>query len=451
MPERTGLEAEPQFVAAIAERCLPLGQDDPLDGLLEWIGDARVVLLGEATHGTHEFYELRAQLSQRLIEERGFAAVLVEADWPDAYRVCRYVRGQGADQTADEALSGFERFPGWMWRNSVVLEFIGWLRERNEGLALRQQAGFYGMDLYSLNRSMHEVVRYLDGVDPQAARRARERYACFDHYGDDPQAYGHAATALGAADCRDEVVAQLAELRTRAADYLRRDGLAAEEEQFAAEENARLASSAEEYYRSMFSGRIMSWNLRDQHMVETLERLLGHLERQGRGERIILWAHNSHLGDARATAASQAGEINVGQLVRERFGAAAFLLGFTTHSGYVTAATDWDAAPERMAVRPALPGSWEDVFHRTGVPRFALRLGTAAAERLTELRERRLERAIGVVYRPQTERQSHYFEARLAEQFDAVIHVDETEAVEPLERGRLWRDAEPAETYPTGL
>jgi erythromycin esterase-like protein/predicted phosphoribosyltransferase len=430
------------------EKSIMLGGPSDYDGLLDWVGDAHFVLIGEASHGTHDFYAERAAITRRLIQEKGFAAVAVEADWPDAYRVDRYVRGRSDDASAEEALSGFERFPTWMWRNAVVLDFVGWLRERNDDTPARARAGFYGLDLYSLFRSMHEVVAYLERVDPEAAARARARYACFDHLNDDAQAYGYRAAFGAGESCEQEVVDQLIDLTARALDYARRDGQVAEDEFFSAEQNARTVKAAEEYYRAMFRGGVTSWNLRDRHMTDTLDALAGHLSRQ-RGEqaKIVVWAHNSHLGDARATELGSIGELNVGQLVRERHAADCYNIGFTTYTGTVTAASDWDAPAERKQVRRALPGSVEALFHDVGEESFLLPLRPDWPATDT-LRATRLERAIGVIYRPETERQSHYFQTRLADQFNAVIHIDETRAVEPLERTARWEEGEPPLTYP---
>jgi erythromycin esterase-like protein/predicted phosphoribosyltransferase len=421
------------------------------DPLLKLIGDARFVLLGEASHGTHEFYQERAEITKRLIREKGFTAVAVEADWPDAYRVNCFVRGANADATADAALGDFRRFPQWMWRNEVVRDFVDWLRLHNdEQTAASRKTGFYGLDLYSLHASIEAVITYLDAVDPEAAARARRRYSCFDHFGDDAQLYGY-ATSLGAAEpCEDEVVTQLLELQRRAAELASRDGRIAEDNLFHAEQNARLARNAEAYYRSMFRGRVSSWNLRDRHMAETLEELVAHLERRGGRTKVVVWAHNSHLGDARATQMGGEGELNLGQLVRERHGDDSRLIGFSTYAGTVTAASEWGGPAERKRVRPGLPGSYEALFHEMVIPRFTLPLrgGGVVAERL---REPRLQRAIGVIYRPETERLSHYFDARLADQFDAVIHLDETSAVAPLESTAEWTAGELPETYPSAL
>jgi erythromycin esterase-like protein len=442
---------------SVRSQALPLsGAANDFDPLLDMIGDARFVLIGEASHGTHEFYHYRAAITRRLIEEKGFTVVAVEADWPDAYRINRYVRGIGlnAQQTpsfAIEALAGFLRFPTWMWRNTVVLEFIGWLREHNDALPSgAKKAGFYGLDLYSLYTSIQSVLGYLEKVDPEAAKRARYRYACLEHFGEDSQAYGYAAGFGLTQPCEDEAINQLVELQRRAPEYARRDGLAAEDEFFYAEQNARLVKNAEEYYRTMFQGRVSSWNLRDRHMADTLEDLVAHLDRHGGQTKAVVWAHNSHLGDARATHMGQIGEWNIGQLVREKHGRDAVLVGFTTYTGTVTAASDWDEPAERKQVRPALPGSYEALFHDTGLPCFLLPLrdGSPAAD---ALREPRLERAIGVIYRPETERISHYFDAHLPDQFDAVIHIDATRALEPLEPTAGWHAGEVPETYPTAV
>jgi erythromycin esterase-like protein/predicted phosphoribosyltransferase len=450
-PARAGA-AGPTEAAIIRAEAAPVEDGVPADGaLFDLVGDAQLVLIGEASHGTHDFYAARARMTRRLIEEKGFGAVAVEADWPDAYRVNRYVCGYSDDVTAEEALRGFERFPTWMWRNTAVLDFVGWLRQHNDDLGRveRAKAGFYGLDLYSLYRSVHEVISYLEGVDPAAAARARERYACFDHAsGGDGQAYGFAAAFGAGQTCEQEVLDQLADLQRHALEYARRDGLIAEDELFHAEQNAKVVSASAEYYRTMFSGRVSSWNLRDQHMAGTLDALAGHLSRQrGRPAKIVVWAHNSHVGDARATELGSQGELNIGQLVRERHPGSSRLIGFTTYTGTVTAASDWGAPAERKWVRPALPDSTEELFHDTGEKGFMLSFGHAPRS-AEVLRSARVQRAIGVIYRPDTERQSHYFRARIADQFDAVIHIEETRAVEPLERTAGWEQGEVPETYP---
>ncbi len=386
----------------IREAAHPLaGSLEDYDPLMRLVGDARLVLLGEASHGTHEFYRERAQITKRLIVEKGFTAVAVEADWPDANRVNRYVRGEGSDAEAIDAFAGFKRFPAWMWRNADVLDFVGWLRAHNDGLPpAGRKVGFYGIDLYSLHASIEAVLEYLDKVDPEGASRARVRYGCFEHFGEDPQDYAY-ATGFGLTpSCEREVVYQLVELQRRAAEYARRDGRVTEDDFFYAEQNARLVKNAEEYYRTMFRGRVSSWNLRDRHMAETLHALLAHFEVQGQHAKLVLWAHNSHLGDARATDMRKAGELNVGQLVRERYGKDAVLVGFSTYEGTVTAASNWGDTAERKLVRPALPGSYEALFHETSIPRFLLGLRERSSVRYG-LRDPLLERAIGVIYLPE--------------------------------------------------
>jgi erythromycin esterase-like protein len=427
---------------------------NPLDGserdyrpILDLVGDAQLVLLGEASHGTHEFYEQRAEITKRLISDKGFSAVAAEADWPDAYRVNRYVQCDGDDKDADSALRGFERFPTWMWRNTVVLGFVEWLRDLNSRRDENNRAGFYGMDLYSLFNSMEAVINYLDRVDPEGARRARYRYSCFEHFGEDSQAYGYVASFDLERSCEDEAINQLLEMQRRAMEYL---DASKREDFFDAEQNARLVKNAEEYYRSMFRGRQSSWNLRDTHMVETVDALIAYLRRHQRPPKIVLWAHNSHLGDARHTEMGARGELNVGQLIRQKYGDAAVLIGFTTYTGTVTAANDWDEPGECKRVRPALPDSYELSFHETNVPRFFLPLRDSAL-RSPLLTRQHLERAIGVIYRPETERISHYFRADIARQFDGVLHFDETHALQPLEVPERWHEPEPPETYPSGF
>lgn len=414
--------------------------------LMELVGNSRFTLLGEASHGTHDFYHTRAQITQWLIKEKGYSAVAVEADWPDAHRVNRYVQGRSDDADAVEALGSFKRFPTWMWRNTDVVEFVAWLREYNDDLPEgSRKVGFYGLDLYSLHASARAVLDFLDKVDPEAAQRARYRYACFEHFGEDTQAYGYAARFGLSKSCEDEVVNQLVEMQKRAADLANRDGHLDPDAFFIAEQNARLVANAERYYRSMFESQIGSWNLRDQHMVETLDALVNHLG--ARSAKVALWAHNSHLGDARATQMGASGELNVGQLVRQRHGEDTVLVGFTTHTGTVTAASNWDGPAERKRVRAALSGSYESLFHAAGVSNFLLIL-RGATWLSGVLNQEMLERAIGVIYLPESERVSHYFQARLANQFDAVIHLDETRAVEPLERTSQWEAGEFPETYP---
>ena len=438
--------------AAIAQAAHPLtGGSADYAPLLDLVGDASYVLIGEATHGTHEFYAERARITQRLILEKGFNAVAVEADWPDAYRVNRFVRDQGDDADPVQALQGFQRFPSWMWRNTVVVDFIGWLRSYNDGLEADDKVGFYGLDLYSLFTSIDEVLRYLEQVDPAAAAAARERYGCFDHYQDDSERYAAEAGSGVSESCESAVVAQLQALQRHALDYIQRDPGNAHDAYFHAQQNARLVVNAEAYYRTMLHGRVSSWNLRDRHMADTLDALIGHVGvRSGTRARIVVWEHNSHIGDARATEVGRIGEWNLGQLARERHGEQTRLIGLSTYHGSVTAASDWGGRAERKQVRPALPDSYEALFHQAGVGRFLLNLRKSSAAR-DALMETRLQRAIGVLYLPHSERRSHYFHARLAQQFDALIHLDRTSALLPLEQVSKPGGREVPETFPGGV
>jgi protein-L-isoaspartate(D-aspartate) O-methyltransferase len=421
-----------------AEAFPDIGEAD-LGSLLERAGQARVVLLGEATHGSAEFYRMRDRITRALIERRGFTVVAVEADWPDAAWVDRYVRHAA---TRPHGPAPFARFPRWMWRNAEVADFVEWLRERNAAVCEpERRAGFYGLDLYSLYDSIGVVLDYLDRVDPAAARVARTRYGCLTPWSGDPAAYGRAALT-SRAGCEDEVVAALVDLVTRRLEYDGRDGTLF----FDAAQNARLIANAERYYRVMYQGSVASWNLRDQHMFDTLSSLLAF---HGPESRAVVWAHNSHIGDATATEMGAHGEHNLGQLCRRRWGEEAFLVGFGTDHGTVAAAADWGEPMEVMDVRPARPESYERVCHDTNIPAFLLALREPARPEVRgELAEPRLERAIGVIYRPETELQSHYFAASLPEQFDEYVWFDRTSAVTPL--------AGPSvpglpETYPFGV
>jgi erythromycin esterase-like protein len=422
------------------------------DLLMEIIGSASFALIGEASHGTHQFYRERAEITKRLITEKQFLAVAVEADWPDAYRVNRYVQGISADADAREALGDFRRFPAWMWRNTDVVDFIEWLRRHNDALPSGSpKIGFYGLDMYSLRTSMEVVLQYLKKVDPAIAARARARYACFDQFDPDiGRVYGFLTGAQMAKPCREEAVHQLIDLQRLAAQASAKgkSGITkADDELFNALQNARLVKNSEEYYRMMFLAEESTWNLRDRHMVDTLDALVLHLKEKGQRPKIAVWAHNSHLGDARATEMASRGELNVGQLVRERHPGDAALIGFMTHHGTVTAASDWDQPAEKKNVRRALPDSYEAMFHEISLDRFLLpcRIRNTVPE---GLRDPRLERAIGVIYRPDTERRSHYFLSRLGQQFDVILHFDETRAVEPLEPTPQWHAGELPDTYP---
>jgi erythromycin esterase-like protein len=443
---------EREVLATLRAEAHPLtGDRRDYDALMARVGDARIVLLGEASHGTHEFYRERARITRRLITEHGFIALAVEGDWPDAQRVNRYVQGHGADRDAEEALRGFARFPTWMWRNADVLDFVGWLRTHNERRHRSgRRVGLYGLDLYSLGASMEGVIAYLQQVDPLAARRARDRYECLHPYAGEASGYGHAVLLGVDEPCRRRVIEQLVELRRRAGEYLARDGAAAEDDYFAAEQNAAIVATAEEYYRTMFGDHARSWNQRDRHMADTLDHLVAHLDRHGGSARVVVWAHNSHVGDARATEMGRRGELTLGQLARERHGRDVVSVGFSTYFGTVTAASEWGGPAERKRVRRGLPDSYEALLHATRIPAFLL-CPLDVGDSGSALREPRPERAIGVIYRPETERQSHWFGASVARQYDALVHIDETRAVEPLERTSAWELGEPPETYPSAL
>jgi protein-L-isoaspartate(D-aspartate) O-methyltransferase len=427
-----------EMIAEVAEP-LP-GFDDPaFGGLFDRFARRRVVLLGEASHGTAEFYRARAAITHRLIEQHGFTILAVEADWPDAAAVDRYVQHRPARHGAE---TPFQRFPTWMWRNLDVAELIDWMRTHNEGRQEANRAGFYGLDLYNMSGSIAAVLQYLDQVDPEAARVARERYGCLTPWQKDPSTYGRAVLSTGYRKCEEEVIEQCRDLLQRRLDYSLHGG----ENFLDAAQNARLIASAERYYRIMYYGGAESWNLRDTHMFETLGHLL---EAKGSESKAIVWAHNSHIGDARFTDMGiMREELNIGQLCRERFGTDASLIGFGTHTGTVAAATDWDGDMEVKRVRPSREDSYERLCHDSQVPRFLLDLHRDEALRC-RLLEPRLERFIGVIYRPETELMSHYSDVSLPQQFDAYLWFDETNAVTPL--GPQHTKSGAPDTYPFGL
>jgi protein-L-isoaspartate(D-aspartate) O-methyltransferase len=430
LAERLGDAAEP----------LPDLDDPPFAEPFDRFAEARIVLLGEASHGTSEFYRARAAITRRLIERHGFNIVAVEADWPDAAHLDRYVRHRPQREGEEAA---FQRFPTWMWRNTDVDDFIRWLRRHNQVLEPDLMAGFYGLDLYNLSGSMRAVIDYLDDVDPAAARLARERYACLQPWTRDPALYGRLAITEGYARCEAPVIDMLRELHGNRLRYAAADG----EEWLDAAANARLVKNAEQYYRVMYHGAAESWNLRDTHMFETLCQLL---DAKGPDSKAVVWAHNSHIGNAAHTEMGRVREeLNIGQLCKERFGDSARLIGFGMHSGTVAAADDWDGEMKVMRVRPSLAGSYERLSHDSGLSRFLLDLREGVHDELREaLTAPRLERFIGVIYRPETERWSHYAEAILPGQFDGWAWFDETAAVTPLPgAARAGED----DTYPFGL
>lgn len=417
----------------------PPERADEFGKFFDRFGDADLVLLGEATHGTSEFYRARAAITRRLIEHHGFTVVAVEADWPDAARIDGYVRHHAKRPRRADS---FVRFPTWMWRNFEVLEFADWLRSYNEGKSPERQASFHGLDVYSLSESIHAVIAYLDGVDPEASQRARTRYGCLSPWQNDPAKYGQAVVHGGLDPCEHGVVEELKDLLGRRLDWIDKDG----EAWFDAAQNARIVRAAERYYRSMYRGADESWNLRDQHMFDTLQAVISH---RGFGTKAIVWAHNSHVGNAAATGMGWRGQFNIGELARIAYGDAAVLVGFGTDTGTVAAASDWGSDMEIKTVRPARPDSYEGAYRLTGVARSLTDWRGGGKSALRELlRAPRLERAIGVVYRPETELYSHYFEAVLAEQFDCWVWFEQTQAVTPL--GHEKPHGAP-ETYPFGL
>jgi protein-L-isoaspartate(D-aspartate) O-methyltransferase len=436
---------DPKLVDAIGASVEPFRSIDFVDlkPLLARIGDARIVLIGEATHGTSEFYEMRAQISRGLITEKGFNFVAIEGDWPDAARIDHYVRH--SEVPASE-WTAFARFPQWMWRNDEVRTFVDLLREYNGDQEPERRVAFHGLDLYSLYNSIRQVLDYLDDVDPAAAAVARERYGCLTPWQADPATYGRAALTGRYRTCETDVTVMLAGILARRREYELRDG----ERYLDAVQNARLVANAERYYRTMYYGSRASWNLRDTHMFETLKSLLNF---HGPNSKAIVWAHNSHVGDATATEMSIRGELNLGELCRREFGDRAYLIGFGTNSGTVAAASNWDGPMEVKSVRPAIGESYERQCHavseETGHRQFMLALGAKMIAGLREqLETPRLERAIGVIYRPETELASHYFQAVLPRQFDEYIWFDETRAVTPFATADL--EGLP-DTYPFGL
>lgn len=422
---------------AVVGEHLPAPEHESFGGYFDRFGDAKVVLLGEATHGTSEFYRARAAITQHLIKRHGFSIVAVEADWPDAASIDRIVRDRPALALPEPP---FTRFPTWMWRNLEMREFITRLREHNQSVSASKRVEFRGLDVYSLRSSIAAVLAYLDRVDPNGAKSARQRYGCLTPWQSDPSSYGVIGLA-GGDSCENEVTAQLTELLHHRLEYTQRDG----EDYFDAMQNARIVRAAEHYYRTIYRGSKESWNLRDRHMFDTL---LYVMQQRGRDAKAVVWAHNSHIGNANATSMGWAGEFNIGELCRNAFHDKAVLIGLGTDRGTVAAAPGWDEPVEMKSVLPAREDSYEYLFRKSGLARSLTDFGSVRRELRDALTGPRLERAIGVVYRPDTEFLSHYFEAVLPEQFDAYVWFEETHAVTPLA-------AEPAEgsgeTYPFGL
>ncbi len=409
-----------------ARTVVPLsGEANDHDDVVRAAANARFVLLGENTHGTREYYVERGRISERLVREAGFGAVAIEGDWSATYRVNQYVRGLGTDRSAEQALSGYTGFPRWMWRNAEFRDFIDRLRTSNLAQPAERRVGVYGMDVYDVFDAADAATAYLASVDPRAAAEARRQYACFAPYRRSTHAYGEAARRASRS-CQEEagaVAAQLGRIPAPADP-------AARERHFAAQRSAASVAAGEAYFRTVYAGSL-AWNVRDQQMARNVEAIAYHVGAlSGRPGKVVVWSHNTHSGDARATFAADRGELNLGQLMRQRYRDAAFLVGFFTYVGKVMAAPEWDAPGRVYQLRPALSESYSGLFHKVGIPNFSLMLrGNASA---AELGRDRLERAVGVIYLPESERQSHYFDARLTEQFDAIVYFDRTNAVAPL-------------------
>ena len=443
-----------QIIRLIQEHMEPIDASNletSIDHIARALAQKNVVLIGEATHGTHEFYKYRALITRKLIENHHFNVIAIEADWPDTYQANCYVKGFKEFGNPLEALSELKRFPSWMWRNYEVLEFLSWLKEFNDSrVETEQKVGFYGLDLYSLHASIEAVIRYLWETDYEAAKRAIIRYSCFDHEDKDAQQYGFSATYGLRKDCKDEAIRELVELEKEKYQNYEKDETFQKEAFFSALQNARSVKSAEAYYRSMFESPAASWNLRDKHMFEAFMALVDYSNSALlKPAKVVIWAHNSHIGNATATEMAERGELNIGQLVKQKYGEQAFLLGFTTYTGTVVAADEWGGPAKIKQITPALNNSWENLFHNIPTEQFSL-FFNEKVKNIFESIPPKLQRAIGVIYKPETERYSHYFYSLLSSQFDGVIHIDTTSALRPIDT--LSQKVEEApETYPTSL
>jgi len=442
LSEAVRAEGADEAAALVRSFCEPLPTPEEIDefgAFFDRFADAKLILLGEASHGTSEFYKARAAITRRLIQQHWFNIVAVEADWPDAARIDHHVRHHAHEPSSEEA---FSRFPAWMWRNIDVHDFVEWLRAHNEHLPAEVRTEFRGLDIYSLGSSIAAILAYLDRVDIEEAKAARKRYGCLTPWQDDPTGYGRAALHLNESPCEEGVLAELRTLLDRRLAYVRRDG----DSFFDAAQNARVVRAAEHYYRLMYRSSRESWNLRDRHMFDTLVRLLAA---RGGNAKAVVWAHNSHVDNAAATAMGWQGEFNIGESCRAAFGDSAVLVGFGTDRGTVAAASDWDGPMEVKKVIPARPDSYERVFRQAFVERSLTDWRSGQKSELRNvLSKPRLERAIGVVYRPETEFLSHYFEAVLPDQFDAYVWFAQTTAVTPLAGSRPHGAPD---TYPFGL
>ena len=448
------IEADDYKVRVLRENAKSLRDfEQDFEYLFELVGDASIVLLGESTHGSHEFYFERSQMSKALIEKKGFNVICIEGCWPESFRVNRYIRNWGDDREAIESLRDFKQFPSWMWANADILDFVGWLRDYNDsGSSNFSQVGFYGLDLYSLHKSAHEVLSYLKDIHSDFLERSKELYKCIDQMGHDTQSYAFSATLGLVRPFENDVKAQYREFLQHTENYLESiSDPHRREEYFSAVQNSRIVCSAEHYYRTLLRSDVSSWNIRDRHMADTVEQVAQFYRDQELVPKILIWAHNSHIGQARGCDMGQRGEINVGEILKDRHGKQVVSIGFTTHSGTVTAASNWAEHSQKHTVIPALSGSCEDLFHKVGIGDFFLNFRNSSS--VSEvLKDELLQRAIGVVYRPDSERISHYYFESLSVQYDGLVHIDHTRAVEPLENKSLWEHGlEAPETYPSGM
>lgn len=431
-----------EIIELIKRTSSPLENSEDLDPLIDYIGDAKYVLLGEASHGTHEYYVWRAKITQRLIQEKGFSFVGVEGDWPDCYRLNRFAKGYlNSEKDVYDVLDKFNRWPTWMWANWEIAAFIDWLKVFNENLPADKRIGFYGLDVYSFRESMNSIIQYLEKNDPEALKVAKKAMECFEPYGDNEgQSYAR-ASALVPELCEKEVVNLLAEIINKAENY-NSDA----ENVMSTEQNAHIARDAEKYYRAMIKRGPASWNIRDRHMVSTIDRLMKY---HGNDAKTIVWEHNTHIGDARATDMASEGMVNVGQLLREQYSKEGVVaVGFGSYKGSVIAGRNWGDEMRKIKVPEAIEGSWENIFHQAckGENRMLL---------FDKIKEEQCiappidHRAIGVVYNPEHERFGNYVPSILPKRYDAFIFLDETTALHPIH-------IEPAgnqipETYPFGM
>lgn len=432
------MEKDQLDIVNLSKLILPFNSPKDYSALLDDIGDASLVLIGEATHGSHEFYQVRASITKHLIEEKGFQVIAVEGDWPEVHNINTYIKAQSPSMDEYKALAAFDSFPSWVWYNYDILEFVRWLRNYNDQLIdTHAKVSIYGLDLYSFHSSMKIVIAYLEKHDPKAAELARVRYQCLRNYAKEPVNYAYAVQDGMVPGCKGKIYEQLIELLKIELQQREEPGTDLDEQLYITQ-SAKVVVGAESYYGALLKGPEITWNLRDKHMMETVGTLRQFYQNTlGYVPKMIIWAHNSHVGDARTTQTAHRKEINIGQLAKQQYKDDCYLIGFSTYTGEVTAASTWGGHTERKEVRPALPGSYEHIFHQLELPNFLLFLNEAIS-----LRQPRLQRAIGVIYRPETERMSHYYYSYLLGQFNAIIHIDKTTAVIPMYKAQAWDKGE---------